>query len=84
MIMKTLIQYSLLFLSIGFFGCDVGEAEDPGTVKRSDLTPPGQLITVTGDGAIELRWESGNAEEKFQGYQVFAVAKDLSEITAPS
>ena len=56
------------------FACS--DSSDPDTVNPEDLSPPSELQTVTGDGAIELRWQGVNFEDDFKGYHVFVTEAD--------
>jgi hypothetical protein len=73
-ILKAILPAGALIVALGSVGCD-GETSDPATASKSDLNPPGKLVTVTRDSAIELRWAAGNVEDDFRGYYVFAVKK---------
>lgn len=68
----------------GIAACDSATSKDPETLSRDALNPPSGLVTVTGDQKIELRWQAMNAEEDFKGYRVFAVAKKLADLNAPT
>jgi hypothetical protein len=59
--------------------CD-GSTSNPATVSRAELTAPNGLHSVTGDSQIELRWAANNAEEEFQGFQVFGAQTTLEKL----
>ena len=63
-----------------FLGCD-GSTGNPATEDRSDLNPPKQLISITGDASLTLSWQSFNAEDDFQGFMVFGANKALDDGT---
>jgi hypothetical protein len=57
-----------------------GSTSNPATVSKADLNPPKELMTVTQDGSVELRWSPFNAEDEFQGFQVFGAATSLETL----
>jgi hypothetical protein len=61
-----------------FLACDT--KDDPDTIARNDLSPPLNLVTVTGDNAVELRWSAQNFEGELQGYHVFLVPTTLTDM----
>ncbi len=70
----TFISTLVLPATLGLFGCD-GDTTDPATAGIDDLNPPGDVVSITRDGKIELRWSAGNVEEDFKGYYVFGIKK---------
>src|SRR5437868_4492960 len=71
--------FGLAAIMLAALGCQ-GSAGDPATLSAQDLNPPGNLVTVTQDGKIELRWLAGNGEKDFQGFYVFGTTKALADI----
>lgn len=67
-------------LALTLAACDGGETSNPATVKKDELNPPGNLVTLTGDSEITLWFTNGNAEENFKGYYVFAAKKKLADL----
>lgn len=86
--MKLLVTATICASALGAAACDKSTAKDPKTVAKGELNPPTGLISVTHDGAIELRWLGANFEDDFKGYDVFMVAdkraSELTGITYPS
>ena len=72
--MKAYLQcFSILScVSSLMIGCG-GDSSSPDTLTRDKLSPPLNLVTVTGDQSIELRWSGQNFEDELQGYDVFMV-----------
>lgn len=70
----------LVALALGVTGC--GSVSNPKTAGLDSLNPPGHLVSITQDGALELRWTAANAEDDFGGYYVFATKKSLSTLQA--
>lgn len=72
------VRYLLGVAAMGMLlvGCDEDSASDPATATRDALNPPQGLISLTGDKKLELRWQTGNAEEELVGYHVFVKQLD--------
>jgi hypothetical protein len=80
--MKRFLALGLTALAV--VACDEASSKDPATATRDALNPPSGLVSVTWDKKIELRWQAMNAEEDFKGFRVFAVAKPISALPAPT
>jgi hypothetical protein len=57
-----------------------GSTSNPATVSKTDLNPPKELMTVTLNDGVELRWSPFNAEDEFQGFQVFGTSTSLDDL----
>ncbi len=78
--MKHIIT-NALFLVLILQSC--ADGSDPDTLTRDELSPPLNLVTVTGSEAVELRWNAQNFEDELQGYHVFMLAdKSIAQIVA--
>ncbi|MFW7379266.1 MAG: hypothetical protein ACOH5I_10695 [Oligoflexus sp.] len=74
----------LLALGLGslLLSCG-GDSDSPDTLARDKLSPPLNLVTVTGDQSVELRWSAQNFESELQGYNVYVIEnKTLEEVAA--
>jgi hypothetical protein len=72
--LKNFVSTLVLPATLALIGCD-GDTKDPATAGINDLNPPGDVVSITRDGKIELRWSAGNVEEDFKGYYVFGIKK---------
>ncbi len=81
--MRTKFLGSLVASVLAAWACDKSSSSDPETTQRDDLNPPSNLVTVTGDGKIELRWNAANAEDDFKGYHVFIAKSSIADLGTP-
>lgn len=78
---KAILTTLAIPASALLLNCD-GDTTDPATAGIDDLNPPGDVVTVTRDKKIELRWSAGNVEEDFKGYYVFGIEKSVYDAKA--
>ena len=82
--MKRTIRTTLSTLALvgtGLWGC--ADGSDPDTIQRDELSPPLNLLTVTGDQRVELRWNAQNFEDELQGYHVYMIeGSSIADIAA--
>lgn len=71
------ILMTLAVLGLAACGTD---SSNPKTQGMADLNPPRKLVTVTGDKQIQLWWSSGNVEDGFKGYSVFAYKGTMASL----
>ncbi len=77
--LKNIFISSITFLALAACG---GESSNPDTASRDDLQSPKDLLSVTGDSKIELRWTGFNAEKELRGYHVFGAATTLADLAS--
>lgn len=80
--MRLFWKRCLLFAGFALAALACGDdSSDPAVIKVSELLGPGKLsILDNGDGSVTLFWDVANAEDDFEGYNIYGAKMDASEL----